>query len=104
MTDDFSELENGAACYVLINSTTIYAYKNGTRSSYNQVGGKWYKTAAQSYTNIPSNTVCWNYADITTLNSRAEYFPIYAFIALVMAIFVWYFVFRLISRLIKWKI
>lgn len=104
MTDDFTNLETGASCYVLNNTTSIYAYKNNTRSTYYQVGGKWYKTAAQTYTSVPSNTVCWSYADITALNSNAQFYPIYAYIALVMSIFVWFVVFRLITRLVRWRI
>lgn len=104
MTDDFTNLETGASCYVLSNASTIYAYKNNTRTTYYQVGGKWYKAAAQTYTSVPSNTVCWTYSDITALNSNAEYYPIFAFMALILAIFVWFFVFRIFSRLIRWRI
>lgn len=104
MTDDFTELETGASCYVLNNQSSIYSYKAGVRTTYIQVGGKWNKTAVQNYTSVPSNTVCWTYADITSLNSNAQFYPIYAYIALVMAIFVWYFVFRLLSRLIRWRV
>lgn len=104
MTDDFSDLIKGANCYVISSATSIYAYKSGTRTAYSQIGGKWFKTAENAYSSVPANSVCYSYADITKINSKAEYFPIYEFIALVLAIFVWFFVFRLFSRLIRWRI
>ena len=104
MTDDFTDLPNNAQCYVVNSATSIYVYRNNTRDTYTQIGGKWYQTAESSYISVPSSSVCWSYTDITSLNSRAEYYPIYAFIALVLAVFVWYFVYRLMSRLIKWRV
>lgn len=104
MTDDFTNIETGASCYVLNNATSIYVYKGGTRSSYSQVGGKWYKTAAQAYSTIPTNTVCWSYSDITSLNSNAAYYPIFVFIAFTLAIFVWYFCFKLVSKMFRWRV
>lgn len=104
MTDDFSQLVTGASCYALSSTTSIYAYKNNIRTSYSQIGGKWYKTAESTYNTIPINTVCYSYGDITKINSNAEYLPIFEFIAIILAVFVWYFVFRLISRLIRWRI
>lgn len=104
MTDDFAELVTEANCYAISNTSSIYAYKNGTRATYNQIGGKWYKTAENSYTSIPSSSVCYSYADITAISSKAEFFPIYELIALALALFVWFFVFRLISRLVRWRI
>ena len=103
MKDDFSELETNASCYTLNSTTSIYSYRNNIRSTYTQVGGKWYKTAAQNYTNLPTNIVCFSYNDITSLNSNAEYFPIFEFIAFSLAVFVWVVVYKLISRLIKWR-
>ena len=103
MTDDFSNLETGASCYVLNNATSIYSYKNNIRTTYNQVGGKWYRSAVQNYTNLPVNSVCWSYADITALNSNAVYFPIYSYIALAIACGVWVVCFKLLSRLVRFK-
>lgn len=104
MKDDFSNIETGASCYVLNNATTIYSYKNSTRTTYVQVGGKWYKNAVSTYTNIPNNTVCWSYSDITSLNSNAQFEPLYLMIAFCLAIFVWWFVFRLVSKLFRWRV
>lgn len=104
MTDDFSELVTGASCYAISNTSSIYAYKNNIRTTYSQIGGKWYKTAESEYYNIPSTTTCYSYGDITKINSNAEYFPIFEFIAIILAVFVWFVVFRLISRLIRWRI
>ena len=103
MTDDFSNLETGSSCYVLNNATTIYSYKNNNRTTYIQLGGKWFKNATQTYTNLPNNTVCWSYSDITSLNSNAEFYPLFMMCAFMLAVFVWYIVFKLITRLIKWK-
>lgn len=104
MTDDFTDLITGANCYAISNTTTIYAYKNSVRQTYSQIGGKWFKTSESSYSSVPSSTVCYSYDDITKISSNAEYFPIFEFIALVLAVFVWFFVFRLLSRLIRWRI
>lgn len=104
MKDDFSELETGASCYVLNSSTSIYSYKSGIRSSYQQVGGKWYKTAQTTYNTIPSSSVCFSYNRITEINSYSEFAPIYEFIALILAVFVWWFVFKLVSRLFRWRV
>lgn len=103
MSDDFTELPTNATCYTVNSATTIYSYSNNIRDTFTQIGGKWYKTATTNYSNIPTNSVCWPYADITKLDSRAEFYPIYAAIAFVMAVFVWFVVFKLISRLIKWR-
>lgn len=103
MKDDTSNIETGSSCYVVNNSTTIYSYKNNNRTTYIQIGGKWFKNAVQTYTTLPNNSVCWSYTDIESLNSNAELYPIFEFIALSLAFLVWYIIFKLISRLIKWK-
>lgn len=103
MTDDFSNLETGASCYAISNQTTIYSYKTNVRTTYIQIGGKWYKTSTQSYTSIPTSTTCVPYSDLTKINSNAAYYPIYIVIALSLAVFVWYVVFSLLGRLIKWR-
>ena len=104
MKDNFSNLETGANCYVLNNATSIYSYKNAVRTTYIQVGGKWKKNAVSNYTNIPSNTVCWSYNDITSLNSNSQFEPIYLMIAFMLAIFVWWFVYRLVSKMFRWRV
>lgn len=103
MKDDFSNVPTGASCYSFNSATSLYVYRNNTRDTYTQIGGKWYKTASSSYTNVPTNTVCWSYSDVIAINSKAEFFPIYEFIAILLALFVWFFVYKLISRLIKWR-
>lgn len=104
MTDDFTNIETGASCYVFSSPTTIYSYKANTRTSYIQVGGKWYKSSISSYYSIPDSAFCYTYDDITKVNTNAAYYPIFEFIALLLAVFVWFFVFRLFSRLIRWRI
>lgn len=104
MTDDFSDLETGASCYVLNSSTSIYSYKSNSRKTYTYNGGKWYHSATTTYTSIPTNTVCWDYSDITKLNSNAEYEPIYYLIAFMLAVFVWFLWFSLFRRLFKWSV
>lgn len=103
MTDDTSNIETGASCYVVNNATSIYSYKNGSRKTYIQIGGKWFLSAQSTYYSVPDNAVCWSYSDITSLNTHAEFYPQFMFIALAMAVFVWYIVFKLITRLVKWK-
>lgn len=77
MTDDFSDVSS-ATCYALSNSTTIYAYINGIRTSYYQIGGKWYRGNSQIYTNIPSGTYCYTSLDFS---SNSQLLPIYNAIA-----------------------
>lgn len=104
MTDDFTNLETGASCYVLNSATSIYAYKSNIRSSYIQVGGKWFKTSQTNYNTLPSNTICFTYSDITAINSNAAFLPIYEFIAVCLAIFVWFVVYKIISKLWRWRV
>lgn len=104
MKDDFTNLETGSSCYVLNSQTSIYSYKNNVRTTYIQVGGKWYKQATTNYNTLPVNTVCWSYNDITSLNSNAAFEPLYLMIAFCLAIFVWWFVFRLVSKLFRWRV
>ena len=103
MTDDFTNLETGSSCYVLNNATSIYSYKGGTRKTYVQIGGKWFLSAQTTYYSVPDNAVCWSYSDISALNSNAEFYPLFMMCAFMLAVFVWYVVFKLITRLIKWK-
>lgn len=104
MTDDFSQLETGASCYVLNSATNIYSYKSGVRSTYYQIGGKWFKTAQSSYSSVPSSSICFSYADITSLNSNAQFLPFYEFIALCLAVFVWWLVWAIFRRLLRWRV
>lgn len=104
MTDNFDDLETGASCYVLNSASSIYAYKNGIRSSYVQLGGKWYKTAQNDYYSVPTSSTCYSYSDISAISSKAEYAPIFELIALILAVFVWWFVFKIISRLFRWRV
>lgn len=104
MTDDFSNLESGASCYVLNNTTTIYSYKNNIRTSYIQIGGKWYRSSYSTYTNLPTNIVCWSYSDITSLNTNADMYPIYVMIAFMLACVVWFLFWSVFRRLFKWRV
>lgn len=96
MVDDFSELINNASCYVINNSSSIYAYRNNIRSNYTQIGGKWFKTSEQTYTNLPTNSVCYSYTDITGIKSFAVYEPILSFISFCLVGLVIYLFFKLI--------
>lgn len=103
MTDDFTGLINNASCYSVNNSTSIYAYRNNVRYSYTQIGGRWYETAQQTYTNIPSSTTCYTYSDITALNTFSYMQPIFYFIAFLLGILVWTMCFWMWSKLIHWR-
>lgn len=103
MTDNFDDLETGASCYVLNNATSIYSYKSNSRKTYTLVGGKWYYTATSTYTNIPTNTVCWSYSDITELSSNADMYPVYMFISFSLAVFTYFLAWYLFRRLFKWR-
>lgn len=96
MKDDVSEIITNASCYVINNQSSIYAYRNNTRSNYTQIGGKWFKTSEQTYTNLPVNSVCYSYSDIEALNSNASFEPIYLFIGFCLVALVIYLFFKLI--------
>lgn len=104
MTDNFNELETGASCYVLNNASTIYSYKGSVRKTYIQVGGKWYYTTQSTYNTIPSGAVCFSYSDITKLNSNAVFEPFLIGLSFCLAVFVWWAVFSLFSRLVRWRV
>lgn len=105
MTDDFSELETNASCYTINSTTSIYAYRSNIRSSYTQIGGKWFKSAQTSYTSVPTNSVCYSYSDITELSSNAVYYPFLVAIAFSLAVFVFMFAFKVFwDNLVRWRI
>ena len=103
MTDDISEIEQGATCYVISNSSTIYSYSNYIRYTYTNLGGKWYKTAQTSYNNLPINTLCRPYTDIESISSNAAFEPLYVFNSAVFAVFVLCFcIWLLFGRIFKY--
>lgn len=77
MKDDFSDVSN-ATCYSLASPTSIYAYGNGVRTTFYQIGGKWYRGNSQNYTNVPSGTYCYTSLDF---NSNAVYEPFLYFVS-----------------------
>lgn len=103
MTDNFEDLETGASCYVLNNASTIYSYKGSVRKTYIQVGGKWHYTSQSTYNTIPSGAVCFAYSDITKLNSNAVFEPFLIGLSFCLAVFVWWAVFSIFSRLVRWR-
>lgn len=104
MTDDISNIETGASCYVLNNASTIYSYKGGIRKTYIQIGGKWFLSAQSNYYSVPDNAVCWSYNDLNSLSSSSEFLPIYMFIAFVLGVFVWFLCWYLFRRLFRWSV
>ena len=101
MTDDFSELPTNASCYSISSATSIYTYRNNTRDTYTKLGAKWYKTASQTYTNLPSSSVCFSYSDITQINSNAEFYPLYYTIGFLLAVFAFRFIWRIIRPIFR---
>lgn len=77
MTDDFSNV-GAASCYSLNSPTSIYAYSNNVRTTYFQIGGKWYRGSSQNYTSIPTGTYCYNSLDF---NSNSVFEPFLYFIS-----------------------
>lgn len=96
--DDISNIETGASCYVLNSATSIHAYKNNTRKTYSEVGGKWFLSSQSTYTSVPSNSVCWSYTDIAKLSHYAYVEPIYYSFALMFSLFILIFSFMLLFR------
>lgn len=103
MTDDFSELENNATCYTINNSSSIYAYRNNVRTTYTEIGGRWFKSATQTYTSLPGNAVCIAYSDITKISTYSYMQPVFYAIAFILGILVWSICFWLWSKLIQWR-
>ena len=103
MTDDISEIVTNASCYTINSQTSIYSYSGNVRRTYTQIGGKWYQTAQTTYSSFPPSSYCVSYDTISDLNSNAAFEPIYDFIALILALFVWFFVYTLWSKLILWR-
>lgn len=102
MIDDSSQIIQNAECYTINSPTSIYSYANRVRSSYTQIGGKWYKTAESSYITIPSGAYCVSYNDITTLSSNAAFYPLYIFNVTVTAIMIFSFgIWLIFGRIFK---
>lgn len=101
MKDDFTNIPNNAQCYTLNNASSISAYLNSTRDTYTQVGGKWYKSATSDYYTVPDHAICWSYNDITSLNSNAQFYPIFYTIGFLLAIFAFRFIWRIVRPLFK---
>lgn len=100
MHDDVSSIPN-TGCNVLSNDSVVYNYHNNVRKTYIKVGSTWYYTSTSNFNSFPAGYQC---VDVSTFNSRAEFYPIYIFLAFILAIFVWFFVWRLIKPLIRWRI
>lgn len=103
MADDVSNIPS-TGCSVLNNSTSIYNYTNGVRTSYAQVGGKWYEQTQSSYINIPTGAHCLTSDELSSLNTNAAFFPIFEIIAFVLAFFVFWLVFRLCKPLLRLRV
>lgn len=97
MSDDVSAIPT-TGCNVVSNSTTIYNYNSNTRKTYVQIGGKWFYTQSSTYSSIPTGYQC---IDISTINSKAEFYPIFIFFAFCLAVFVWIFVWKLIKPMLR---
>lgn len=97
MSDDVSAIPT-TGCNVVSNSTTIYNYNSNIRKTYVQIGGKWFYTQSSTYSSIPTGYQC---IDISTINSKAEFYPIFIFLAFCLAVFVWIFVWKLIKPMLR---
>lgn len=100
MSDDVSAIPT-TGCNVVTNSTTIYNYSSNTRKTYVQIGGKWFYTQSTNYSSMPTGYQC---VDVSSLNSKAEFYPIFVFLAFCLAIFVWLFVWRLIRPMVRIRV
>lgn len=103
MKDDTSEIISNASCYQINSDTSIYAYRSNVRYSYVRIGSEWKNTAQQQYTNIGNNVICYNFSDIVALNSHQVFEPIYVTIAFICVVFVWFLWFVVFRRITKWK-
>lgn len=97
MSDDVSAIPT-SGCNVLNSPTTLYNYSNNSRKTFVQVGGKWIYTSQSSYSSLPSGYQC---IDINDLNSRAEFYPLFIFIAFILSVFVWVVVWKLIKPILR---
>lgn len=79
-SDDVSAIPS-TGCNVLNNQTTLYNYYNGVRSSFVQVGGRWFKNGESTYSYNPNGLVC---IDVSQLKSNAAFEPIFYSIAFML--------------------
>ena len=104
MTDDTSDIISNASCYNLSSSDLLYAYRGQNRYTYIRKGQKWYYTASTTYNSLPSGVQCLSYSTVSEFNSYPEFYPIYAFIGLELAIIVCLLVKGLVSPMIRWRL
>lgn len=104
MTDDFSELINNASCYYINSENSIYAFRNSVRYRYAKLGAKWYLAETSNYYSISDSYNCRSYDDIVAINSKAEFEPIFVFIALICVVFTYWLWFNVFKRITKWKL
>lgn len=97
MNDDVSAIPS-SGCNVLSSNQLIYNYNNGVRQTFINVGGKWIKSAETTYSYSPSGYEC---IDVGDLSSSADLYPIYIVIAFILAVFVWWLVWRLIKPILR---
>lgn len=100
MTDDFSAVPSGG-CNSFNSATSMYHYANNIRQTYTNFGGKWVKTAENSYYSIPDNVVC---VDVSSIDSNATFEPVYMFFAYVLVFSVIGLFWYVIRRLLLWRI
>lgn len=98
--DDVSEIPS-TGCNTLYSNSILYNYSNGIRKTYINVGGKWYFTASSNYYNIPDSVNCIDVSDLSTNSSMV---PVFYFIALFLALVVWFLWWSVFRRLFKWRI
>lgn len=103
MVDDTSQVVQNAECYTINSATSLYSYSNRVRSTYTQIGGKWYKSAESTYITIPTGAYCVDFDTVATLSSNSQYYPIYLMIAFMLAVFTWFFAWSLFRRLFRWR-
>lgn len=84
MNDDVSEIPS-SGCNVLNSSTVIYNYNNNVRRTFTNVGGRWIYSGQSTNSTTPLNAVC---IDVLSLNSNAQFEPIYHFISLSLVVLV----------------
>ena len=104
MKDDFSRVTANAECYVFNSESVLYAYRNNVRYSYTKLGSKWWLRQMDNYTSIPNNYNCYTYDDISSLNSKPEFEPIFVAIAFALVVFVYLLWFMIFKRITRWKV
>jgi len=86
-------------CAVILDDKTIITFNTNLVSTYKLLGNKYYLTVADNTHdgNYDGNTVCYTLQQLETIPSNFDFVtPVYHFMAIISAMAIFYFAYRLI--------